>query len=166
VVVGVNKMDLLASPSRAEYQLSRVRAALEFMGFAPLVPVSVKTGKNLPRIFTLIDEVYRQYTFRVGTSELNRIFGEITAAHSPPRVAHRAVKFYYATQAEIRPPTFIAVTNFPGRIPESYRRYVVNQLRERLGLPHAPVQVHFKGREKRRPPAGGSRRKADKKSSE
>jgi len=163
-VVGVNKMDLFAHrPREADYQLGRVQSALEFMGFAPIVPLSVKTGTNLGRIFQLLDEIHRQCSLRVGTGALNQLLGEITARHSPPRLGHRAVKFYYATQAEIHPPTFIVFTNAPRGIPDSYRRYLVNQFRERLEAPYAPIRVFFKGKEGRRPAArGGGRRSGTK----
>ncbi len=158
-VVGVNKMDLLAGgPGAADYMLARLRTALEFMAYAPIAPLSVRTGKNVGRIFELIDEVHRQCGRRVGTGELNRIFEDITAGHSPPRAGRRAVRLHYATQAEVHPPTFIAFANAPRAIPESYRRYLANQLRERLGLPYAPIRVYFKGKEKRRPAAGGGGR--------
>jgi GTP-binding protein len=59
------------------------------------------------------------------------------------------VKFYYVTQADSNPPTFVAFTNIAGAVPESYRRYLINQLRERLELPYAPIRLYFKGKPKR-----------------
>jgi GTP-binding protein len=60
------------------------------------------------------------------------------------------VKFYYLTQPEIQPPTFIAFVNYPPGVPESYRRYLVKRLRQALNLPYAPLRLFFKARRRRR----------------
>jgi GTP-binding protein len=130
--------------------LDKVKTTLELMPYAPVLPMSVKTGYQVPKVFALIEQIYEQLQFRATTGELNRIFTDIVRAHTPPRFRHRTVKFYYVTQAESRPPTFIAFTNIPGAVPDSYRRYLTNQLRERLGLPYAPIRLYFKGKERRR----------------
>lgn len=149
-LIGLNKWDLMEGDSKEEkLLLDRVKTALELMPYAPVLPISVKTGYRVSRVFPLIDQIYEQLQFRATTGELNRIFANIVKAHNPPRFHHRNVKFYYVTQADSRPPTFIAFTNIPGAVPESYRRYLINQLRERLGLPYAPLRLHFKGKERR-----------------
>jgi len=120
------------------------------MPYAPLLPLSVATGYQVAKVFPLLDEIAAQLEYRAGTGELNRVFGEIVAAQPPPRFRHRSVKFYYLTQVGVKPPTFVAFTNIPGAVPDSYRRYLTNKLRERLGLPYAPLRLHFKGKERRR----------------
>lgn len=149
-LVGINKWDLIVDqPRRGQILLDEVTHGLEFMSFVPILPLSVVTGYYLDRVFPLINEIYEQSRFRLGTAELNKIFTEIIARHSPPRYRHRTVRFHYLTQAEILPPTFIVFTNYPQGIPESYRRYLINQLRERLGLPYAPLRLFFKGKKSR-----------------
>jgi GTP-binding protein len=141
--------------------LERLQTDLELMPYAPVLPLSVKTGYQVPKVFPLIDNISEQSQFRATTGELNRIFTDIVRAHNPPRFRHRSVKFYYVTQADTRPPTFIAFTNIPGAVPESYRRYLINRLRERLGLPYAPIRLYFKGKERRRstrPPTGKTKK--------
>jgi GTPase len=150
-LIGLNKWDLREGDNKEQkLLLDRVNTALELMPYAPVVPMSVKTGYQVSKVFSLIDKIYEQIQFRATTGELNRIFTDIVRAHNPPRFRHRSVKFYYVTQAESQPPTFIAFTNIPGAVTESYRRYLMNQLRERLGLPYAPIRMHFKGKERRR----------------
>ncbi|MFP3866819.1 MAG: ribosome biogenesis GTPase Der [Desulfobacteraceae bacterium] len=143
-VIAINKWDLIAGPQKR--LLDQVSHGLEFMSFAPILPISVLTGYNLKRIFPLIDQIYEQSSSQWGTAELNRVFNEIVRQHSPPRYRHRSVKFYYLTQVGTMPLTFMIFTNYPRGIPESYRRYLINQLRLQLGLPYAPIKLLFKGR--------------------
>ena len=111
--------------------------------------LSVLTGHNLPRVFTLIDEIHQQLGRRAGTGELNRLIAEITRRVRPPLFRFRPIKFYYLTQPETHPPTFIAFVNHPEGVPESYRRYLVKELRKQLGLSHAPLRLFLKGRQSR-----------------
>jgi GTP-binding protein len=139
-VVGLNKWDLLLKDDRP----AAMRQAKEALDF--LVSLSVLTGHNLARIFTLIDEIYQQMGQRAGTGELNQLFTRITQRVRPPLFRYRPVKFFYLTQPETHPPTFIAFVNHPEGVPESYRRYLVKELRKHLGLSHAPLRLFFKGR--------------------
>jgi GTP-binding protein len=147
-VVGLNKWDLVTGEARAA-TLAKAREGLDFLPYAPLVSLSVKTGHNVTRVFTLVDQIYEQLGHRSGTGELNRIFGEITRRVRPPLFRYRPIKFYYLTQPETHPPTFVAFVNHPEGIPESYRRYLVKELRKQLNLSHTPLRLFFKGRSRR-----------------
>ena len=147
-VVGLNKWDLLAKEDRPA-ALRQAKEALDFLSYAPLVSLSIRTGHNLARIFSLINEIYQQMGQRAGTGELNQLFSRITQRVRPPLFRYRPVKFYYLTQPETHPPTFIAFVNHPEGLPESYRRYLVKQLRENLGLKYAPLRLFFKKRQGR-----------------
>lgn len=144
-VVGVNKWDLVPKEAR-EPILTQVRAGLEFLPYAPVVALSVLRGYNLSQVFARIDEVYRQLGLRVGTGELNQVLATIVSRVRPPLFHQRPVKFYYLTQPETHPPTFVAFVNHPEGVTESYRRYLVKQLREHLGLSHSPIRLFFKRR--------------------
>jgi GTP-binding protein len=146
----VNKWDLVKQdPQQAQKVLEQVTAALEIMAYVPVLPVSVKTGYNLKKIFPLINTIQEQSSRRAPTRELNLLLKEITDRTPPARYRDRAVKFYYLTQAEVQPPTFIAFVNQPAGVKDSYRRYLVKQLRERLNLPYAPLRLFLKGRKRR-----------------
>jgi len=148
-VVGLNKWDLVPGEVRPA-ALKQAKEGLDFLPYAPLVPLSVLTGHNLPRVFTLIDEIHQQLGRRAGTGELNRLIAEITRRVRPPLFRFRPIKFYYLTQPETHPPTFIAFVNHPEGVPESYRRYLVKELRKQLGLSHAPLRLFLKGRQSSR----------------
>ncbi len=147
-LVLLNKWDLV--PREAQQKtLTRVKDSLEFMAYVPVLPVSVQTGYNLRRVFPLINDLHDQSGRRAGTPELCEFIRELTSKVPPPMHHHHPVKFFYLTQAEVHPPTFVAFVNQPQAVPDSYRRFLVKQLRERLGIPHAPVRLFLKGRKSR-----------------
>ena len=149
-LIAINKWDLVApDPRRAEQVLEQVAQDLEIMAYAPVLPLSVKTGYHLDRIFPFLDEIDAQSNLRVGTGELNQLLKQFTTRVPPPRYRHRTVKFLYATQAEVAPPTFILFVNHPQGVPDSYRRYLTKQLREALHIPFAPLRLFLKTRERR-----------------
>lgn len=146
----VNKWDLVkGDPRQAEKILEQVTADLEFMAHVPVLPISVKTGHNLQKIFPLVNTIDAQSRHRTATRELNLLLKEIIERVPPSRYRDRPVKFYYLTQAEIQPPTFIAFVNQPAGVKDSYRRYLLKQLREKLGLTYVPLRLYLKGRQRR-----------------
>ncbi len=149
-LVLVNKWDLVRQDVKeARTLLDKATSGLEFMAYAPVLPVSVLTGYNLKRVFPLIQAIHTQSGARVGTGELNRLLTEITGRTPPPRYRNRPLRFYYLTQPEVHPPTFVAFVNYPQGVPDHYRRFLVKQLREKLGLTYAPLRLFLKGRQRR-----------------
>lgn len=149
-LVLVNKWDLVRHDVKeARTLLDKATSGLEFMAYAPVLPVSVLTGYNLRRVFPLISAIHTQSGARVGTGELNRLLKTITERTPPPRYRDRPVKFFYLTQPEVHPPTFVAFVNQPQGVPDHYRRFLVKQLREKLGLTYAPLRLLLKGRQRR-----------------
>ncbi len=149
-LVALNKWDLVAeNPDRAKALLAQVSDGLAFMAHAPVLTLSVKTGYHLNRVFPLLEEIQAQSSRRFSTGELNQLLAQFTEQTPPPRYRQRPVKFYYLTQPEIQPPTFIAFVNYPPGVPDSYRRYLVKRLRQALNLPYAPLRLFFKARRRR-----------------
>jgi GTPase len=149
-VMGLNKWDLVPAEVRPA-ALDQARKNLDFLSYAPLVSLSVQSGHNLTRIFLLIQDVYQQMGRRVGTGELNQLFARLTRRVRPPLFRRRPVKFYYLTQAETHPPTFIVFVNHPEGVPDTYRRYLVKELRKGLNLTLAPIRLYLKRRSRRGP---------------
>ncbi len=146
-IILLNKWDLVKKDSTTtDRYVTEVRERLKFASFAPVLTVSALTGQRLFKIFDCVETVYDQYTTRVGTGRLNRIFSTIVAQHQPPTHRGRHVKFYYATQVTSRPPTFVCFVNYPKAIHFSYERYLVNQLRTTLGLDKTPIRIMFRQR--------------------
>ncbi|MHB8066830.1 MAG: ribosome biogenesis GTPase Der [Desulfobaccales bacterium] len=146
----INKWDLVKPDAQqAQKVLDEVAEGLEFMAYVPVLPISAMSGYHLARIFPLVNEIDDQSRRRIGTGKLNQLLKEITDRVSPPRYRDRPVKFLYLTQAEVQPPTFIAFVNQPAGVKDSYRRYLVKQLREKLKLSYAPLRLYLKGRKRR-----------------
>ncbi|MFP3927653.1 MAG: ribosome biogenesis GTPase Der [Desulfobacteraceae bacterium] len=148
LVLGVNKWDLVkGDPTRRREIAAAVERRLGFVSFAPKVHLSALTGQGLGGLFRSIEEVWEPFCTRVGTGELNRAVGEILSEKPPPRAGGGRVKLYYATQTGTRPPTFVVFVNRPDLLPESYRRFLANRIKERFGLSRVPLRIVLRRRE-------------------
>lgn len=117
-----------------------------FMRHAPLLTVSALTGLRVPKLFPMIDKVYKQYATRIGTGTVNRIVNEAVQRTEPPLHKGRRLKFYYTTQIAERPPTFVSFVNYPDAVHFSYQRYLLNQIRSETGLDSTPIRLYFRQR--------------------
>lgn len=148
MVVVVNKWDLIEKDGSTmdEYR-ARAREALDFMPYAPVTFISAKFGQRVQQVIetalTVVDERDR----RVPTAGLNKLLKEAVANHPPASKPNKWLKFYYATQVDVSPPTFIFFCNDPTQVHFSYRRYLENQLREHFGFTGTPIRMSFRGRE-------------------
>jgi GTP-binding protein len=145
----VNKWDTLRKDnSTIGTFVDSIRTEFKYLPFVPIVFVSALTGQRIGKIMAEVDNVMAQYSRRVTTSELNRVFSEATATHHAPLFQGRRVKFYYATQVGTKPPNFVIFTNRPEGIHFSYERYIANRLREAFGFTGTPLRLTFRGRER------------------
>ncbi len=148
----VNKWDTLEKGNATlGIYVDKVRTGFKYLSYAPIVFVSAKTGQRISKIMTSVDEVMEQYTRRVTTAELNRVFSEATDSHHAPLAHGKRVKFYFATQVGSRPPAFVIFTNQPDSIHFSYERYLINRFREAFGFDGTPLRLMFRGRDKNSP---------------
>ena len=152
IIVALNKSDLLSKTELAKAE-ENAREKLSFVNYVPVVRTSAKTGRGLSDLFATMDRVKEAFRKRVTTGELNRFFEQVIETRPPPTMGGRAPRLYYVTQAQVAPPTFVAMTNAPDSIHFSYRRFVTNQLRERFGFEGVPVRVHYRARRRRDAPA-------------
>jgi GTP-binding protein len=146
LIVVVNKWDLIEKDSyTADEYTAQLREALNFVPYAPIVFVSALTGQRARRVLDLALEIQAARQRRVSTSELNSVVRAAAAAHRST-TAGRALKIYYATQAETSPPTFVFFVNNPELLHFSYRRYLENRLREAFGFEGTAIRLLFRGR--------------------
>lgn len=148
IVIALNKGDLLDDAGR-KAALTAARDVFNFASWAPIQLVSVQNGRGVRKLMQLVRTVAKAHKHRVTTAAVNRFFEEVLAHHPPPTMNNRSVRLYYATQVQAAPPTFVIASNYPDRVHFSYRRYVVNQLRERFGFEGTPVRVFYRGKESR-----------------
>lgn len=147
VVIVVNKWDLIAKDERTMDEFTgRIRSALDFIAYAPVVFVSAKTHQRVRLVIDKALVVREAWQRRVPTGDLNELVREATARHSPASKGKRSLKFYYATQADVTPPTFVFFVNDKRLVHFTYERYLENQLRERWGFEGAPLKMIFRNR--------------------
>jgi GTP-binding protein len=147
----VNKWDIPEKDNSTHGKfVERIRTEFKYLPFAPIVFVSALTGQRIGQIMDEVANVMAQYTKRVTTSELNRAFSEAVESHHAPLFQGKRVKFYYATQVGTKPPSFVIFTNRPEGIHFSYERYLANRLREAFGFAGTPLNLMFRGRERKK----------------
>ncbi|MCD6225373.1 MAG: ribosome biogenesis GTPase Der, partial [Deltaproteobacteria bacterium] len=118
----------------------------KFLSFAPAITISALTGRRVNKISKLVEEVYAQYKARIGTGKLNRLLERAVQRNEPSLHNGRRIKFYYVTQASTKPPTFVCFVNYPDAVHFSYKRYLINRIRDEFGLEKTPVRIFFRGR--------------------
>jgi GTP-binding protein len=147
----LNKWDLVEKNQNSVRRFTEeLRSAAKFLAFAPVLTLSALTGQRVQRIFKLVNDVHDQYITRVTTGRINRILERALAENEPSLHRGRRIKFFYATQAAARPPTFIMFVNYPEAVHFSYQRYLVNQLREGTGLHNTPIRLVLRQRSGRK----------------
>jgi GTP-binding protein len=147
LVLAVNKWDLVSKiGGGTEKYREEVNYRLSFLDFAPVAFISAATGHGVRKLLQTAVSVVQAYRRKVSTSALNQALQRIVRAHTPPLSQGRSVKFYYGTQTRTSPPTFALFVNRPSAVKESYKKYLVHQLREDLGLEHAPIRLDLRAR--------------------
>ena len=145
----VNKWDTVEKDNASMGKfVESIRMGFKYLSFAPIVFVSAKSGQRTGKIMAEIDALMEQYTKRISTADLNNVFKEAVESHHAPLSSGRRVKFYYATQVAIKPPSFVIFTNQPDGIHFSYERYLSNKIREAFVFTGTPIKLMFRGREK------------------
>ncbi|MGB1547434.1 MAG: ribosome biogenesis GTPase Der [Alphaproteobacteria bacterium] len=145
LVLAVNKWDLVKKPAAALTELTeRLERSLPQVRGLLCVPLSAKTGKNVERLMPAVLEAYETWNRRVPTAGLNRWLAAAVDRHPPPAVRGRPLKLRYLTQVKARPPTFALFVSRPEKLPESYVRYLVNELRENFALTGTPIRFRLR----------------------
>jgi GTP-binding protein len=147
VILLVNKWDAVDKDTHTMTEFTaQVRHDLNFLPYAPLLFISAKTGQRVNKIMSLVMEVNEARYKRIPTGRLNRLMREALAKHPPPSKAGVRVKFFYATQAESVPPTFVFFVNKPEWVHFSYQRYLENYIRGHEAFPGTPLRLVFRAR--------------------
>ncbi|HEX9885085.1 MAG TPA: ribosome biogenesis GTPase Der [Longimicrobiales bacterium] len=150
VLLLVNKWDLVEKDTQTAPAFERaVRDRAPFLQWVPMVFMSALTGQRVRKTLDLVLQVDAERKRRIETSEVNEAIAEIAARQPPPHHRGRQVKFRYATQAGVEPPTFVIFSNFPKAVPVHYIRYVHNSFRDRWGFVGSPLRVVFRESKKK-----------------
>ena len=145
LVIGVTKWDLVKNKSEMAKEL-RGKAArlLPQLRGVPVVMFSGLTGKSVDRLLPAIERVHIDWSAQIKTSDLNEWLSEKIIRHPPPAVNGRRIKPKYISQTKTRPPTFVLKCSRADRLPESYKRYLINGLREDFELPGTPIRMFIR----------------------
>ena len=147
VVIVVNKWDLIEKDDKTTLRFTEdIRKELIFMQYAPVVFTSALTKQRVHRLTDLIQYVAEQHTMRVQTSVLNEVITDAVDINPPPSVKGRRLKIFFATQPDVKPPTFILFVNDPEIMHFSYLRFLENRLRESFGFEGTPLKLIVRGR--------------------
>jgi GTPase len=144
-VLAFNKWDLIEDRQAVLADLREKTARLlpQIKGIRA-VPVSGETGEGLNKLLEAVIETHKVWNMRISTARLNRWLEGILAHHPPPAVSGRRLKIKYMTQVKARPPGFMLSCTRPEAVPESYTRYLTNNLREEFKLSGVPIRMMYR----------------------
>jgi GTPase len=145
LVVALNKWDMIDAPQKHLSQFrDKLAVTLPQVKGVPVVTMSALTGKGVDKLMPAVVAAYERWNRRVPTAALNRWLGGVVEHHPPPLVQGRRLKLRYMTQAKSRPPTFALFVSKPLELPDAYRRYLENGLRDAFDLAGVPLRLHLR----------------------
>ncbi|MGA8321825.1 MAG: ribosome biogenesis GTPase Der [Xanthobacteraceae bacterium] len=147
IVVAINKWDTVEAEPGA---LSRLRTSVDRMlpqiKGVPVAVLSAKTGDGLDKLMAAVMKAYAVWNRRLPTAALNRFLQDAISANPPPAISGRRFRLDYITQPKSRPPTFVLFCARAEALPETYRRYLINGLRENFDLPGTPIRLALRAK--------------------
>jgi GTP-binding protein len=142
LVIVVNKSDTIQDMSVFRKQFdARLKEVLTQVKGVPVVMVSALERKNLHQIFHAAFRAYDIWNSRISTGELNRWLADVIDRNPPPMVSGRRIKLRYMTQNKTRPPSFVIFCSKADQLPDSYIRYLVNDMRQSFGMQGVPIRI-------------------------
>jgi GTPase len=146
-VIAINKWDAIEVESGA---LSRLRGSIDRLlpqiKGVPVAVLSAKTGDGIDKLMEAVMKAHAVWNRRLPTAALNRFLGDAISNNPPPAVSGRRFRLDYITQPKARPPTFVLFCTRAEAMPETYRRYLINGLRENFALPGTPIRLTLRAK--------------------
>jgi GTP-binding protein len=146
-IVLLNKWDLVKG-FRMEHCLRGIEEAVPFLKHCPTLFISAKTGRNLEKVFPLVDEVVNDLKKRITTGELNRFVAGCLQRNHPPMIKGKRLRIYYMAQVDVNPPRYVLFVNYPELMADTYKKYLYNQFRNEWRYSGVPIIMHLRGKEK------------------
>ncbi len=141
-IIVVNKWDSIEKENSTVNNFNaKIKTALSYMTYAPIVYVSAKTGQRVANLYPLIQSVYAEGSRRITTGMLNDLLNDAMTRVQPPSDKGKRLKIYYMTQVASNPPTFVIFCNSEELFHFSYRRYIENCLRDAFGFEGTPIKI-------------------------
>ena len=150
VVILVNKWDLIEKDSYSMGTFTeKVRDALNFMAYVPVLFISAKTGQRVHQVLQTALRVQEERLRRIPTGEMNRLLQNALTAHPPPARKGRSLNILFASQVRTDPPTFLFHVNDPDLVHFTYERFLENRIRDKYGFLGTPIRLSFRKRNRR-----------------
>ena len=150
LIIVVNKWDAIEKDAHtmADYN-KRLREELKFLDYVPVLYISALTRQRVTQILPTALRVKAEREMRLPTGELNRLLQDAVAASPPKTFKGRRSRFYYVTQADVDPPTFVFFVNDPRAVHFTYLRYLENRIRERYPYEGTPIRLKLRGKDRK-----------------
>jgi len=141
----LNKWDLLDKERKnIKKYMEELRYKSKFLSYAPAMTISALTGQRCHKILDEVVKIHKEYCHRINTGVLNRIIEDAVYREEPSLHKGKRLKVFYSTQVATKPPCFVCFVNFPEAVHFSYKRYLVNQLRQMIPLKLTPIKLYFR----------------------
>lgn len=147
-IVLINKWDLTKG-FRMEHCLKGIEQEVPFLAHCPKICISALTKRNLDKIFKDVDKVLQAYEMRVTTGQLNKCLVRAMQLYHPPVIGGKRLRIYYMTQTSTKPPHFVLFVNRPDLCEPTYKKYLINTLRDTFGFAGVPIVFQLKAKPKR-----------------
>ena len=142
LVIALNKWDLVTDRTKTMQALNdRLEISLPQVKGIHVIAISALTGDGLEKLMPACFAAYDVWNKRVATARLNEWLKHATERHPPPLVRGRRIRLRYMTQAKSRPPTFVVFSSMGDELPEDYKRYLLNGIRDDFNLPGIPLRL-------------------------
>ena len=145
-VIAVNKWDLAKNKKEKKKEIEeKIEEFLPQIGKISIAYISAQKDQGIDKLMQLSERLDKISDRRLTTSELNEFLIEISSRHPHPNKNGRPVKIKYITQPKVRPSHFIIFSNYPNYIKESYKRYLINEIRKEFDFDGVPIRMEFRG---------------------
>jgi GTPase len=145
VILAMNKWDLVKKdPEKKKHLVNTLDRQMSFLSFAPQLYMSALTGEKVKALFEKINLLHGQLFRRIDTNIVNKALTDMVQRNPPPKMGRGRLKFFYATQTGVMPPSFALFVNRPDLVHFTYERYLLNQFREKLELSEVPIRLKFR----------------------
>lgn len=152
-IILFNKWDL-SHGFRMEHCQRDVEENVPFLKHCPKIFISAKSGRNLDKIFTQVEEVAKYLEYRVTTHQLNKFLEASMQKNHPAMIGGKRLRIYYMAQVGVKPPMFVFFVNYPNLLTDTYKKYLYNQFREEYSFTGCPLVMNIKKRSQRERPDG------------
>ena len=144
-ILAINKWDLIKDKRDSKNEiLGKISKSLSQFRGAPTVFISSKSGHGVEELMKTVLQMYNLSFIEISTHKLNSFLDKVTSTHTHPTDNGREVRFKYITQINKNPIYFAVFTNKPKAVLDSYKRYILNNLREEFSLSGVPIKVIYK----------------------